>query len=194
MSRRISSWLRGGVAAFAVVVASAGMAQEKPTKAADHAHAHEAHLPTRGVCVLVAMEDSKVSGVIEFAQHGKTCHLTGEVKGLTPGDHGFHIHEFGDLRDPKGMGAGGHFNPGGHKHGGPDSKERHVGDLGNIKANDDGVAKIDVKVEGLELHFVLGRGIVVHAKADDLTTQPTGNAGGRVAVGVIAIAGPAAKK
>jgi len=166
-------------------------AVEKATgKAADAAHAahgHEGALPTRGVCVIVAKEESKVAGVVEFVQDGKSLHLTGEITGLTPGEHGFHIHEFGDLRDPKGMGAGGHFNPKGHKHGALGADERHEGDLGNVKANDQGVAKVDVKVEGLALHFVLGRSLVVHAKADDYS-QPTGNAGPRVGVGVIAIA------
>jgi Cu-Zn family superoxide dismutase len=165
-------------------------AVEKATgKAADaaHGHDHEAALPKRGICLIVAKEDSKVAGVVEFVQHEKTLHLTGEITGLSPGEHGFHIHEFGDLRDPKGMSTGGHFNPKGHKHGALGANERHEGDLGNVKANEAGVAKVDVKVEGLSLHFVLGRSLVVHAKPDDYS-QPTGNAGPRVGVGVIAIA------
>lgn len=176
----LSAWLAVGV------TGQDGKAKKADEKAA-HAHEHEAALPKRGVCVLVAKEDSKVAGVVEFMQEGENCHLVGEITGLTPGEHGFHIHEFGDLRDPKGMGAGSHFNPKGHKHGAPGTGERHVGDLGNVKADDKGVAKVDIKVEGLSLHFVLGRSLVVHAKPDDFS-QPVGNAGPRVGVGVIAIA------
>ena len=177
----LSAWLAVGA------IGQDGKAAKKADDKAAHAHDHAAALPKRGVCVLVAKEESKVAGVVEFIQDGETCRLVGEITGLTPGEHGFHIHEFGDLRDPKGMGAGSHFNPKGHKHGAPGSDERHVGDLGNVKADDKGVAKIDIKVEGLSLHFVLGRSLVVHAKPDDFS-QPVGNAGPRVGVGVIAIA------
>ena len=82
---------------------------------------------------------------------------------------------FGDLRFPKGTSAGGRYDADGHMHGGPDSKNHHAGDLGNIKANDQGVAKVNVKVEGLRVHFVLGRWLVVHADPDDFKTQPSGN-------------------
>jgi Cu-Zn family superoxide dismutase len=102
--------------------------------------------------------------------------------------HGFHIHMFGDLRAADGMSAGGHYNPTGHMHGGPESSDHHAGDLGNIKADESGTAKVDAKVQGLMLHHVLGRSLVVHAKEDDLKTQPSGNSGDRIAVGVIGIA------
>src|SRR5690606_13970702 len=98
---------------------------------------------------------NKVRGTLRFKQKGDTCIITGQVRNLTPGKHGFHIHEFGDLSSPDGTAAGGHYNPDGHKHGGPDDKERHVGDLGNIEADANGVAKVNMKVEGLKLHFVL---------------------------------------
>jgi len=140
------------------------------------------------VALLMPMKDSKVGGTITLTQEKGYVLVTGEVTGLTPGKHGFHIHMFGDLRAADGMSAGGHFNPKGHPHGGPDSKERHEGDLGNIEASEAGVAKVNVKAMGLKLAEVLGRSIVVHAKADDLKSQPAGDAGPRIAVGVIGIA------
>lgn len=148
------------------------------------------HLPSKGVCVLFPTKGSKVRGEVHLTQKDGYTHVTGEVSGLTPGLHGFHIHEFGDLCSDDGTSTGGHYNPEGKKHGAPDAEERHLGDLGNIKAGKNGVAKVDVKMKGLKVHFVIGRGIIVHADPDDFKTQPTGNAGGRVAFGVIGIANP----
>lgn len=158
-------------------------------KAAGHGHDHDDHdLPTKAVAVLLPTEGSKVSGILTLtAKHGGT-HISGKVGGLTPGLHGFHIHEFGDVSSTDGSSAGGHYNPEGHMHGGPESKERHAGDFGNIEAGENGVAEININAKGLKLHFVIGRSFVVHAKADDLKSQPSGDAGGRVAVGVIGIA------
>ena len=146
------------------------------------------------VALLVPMKDSKVGGTITLKPEKGYVLVAGEVTGLTPGKHGFHIHMFGDLRAPDGMSAGGHYNPKGHPHGGPEAKEHHEGDLGNIEANEAGVAKVNVKAEGLDVSKVLGRSIVVHAKADDLKSQPAGDAGPRIAVGVIGIAEVPAKK
>jgi superoxide dismutase, Cu-Zn family len=129
-----------------------------------------------------------VAGIIVLKQEKGYVLVTGEVTGLKPGKHGFHIHAFGDQRAADGMSAGGHYNPHNHPHGGPDSKERHEGDLGNIEANDAGVAKVNTKAAGLSLHQVLGRSLVVHGKADDLKSQPAGDAGPRIAVGVIGLA------
>ena len=154
---------------------------------AQHGHG-EAALPNEAVCVLMAMKDSGVKGTLLLRQQGKDVMVTGEVSGLKPGDHGFHIHQFGDLRAADGASVGGHFNPDGHEHGGVDSHARHAGDLGNIKADKNGVAKVNVKAEGLMLHFVLGRSLVVHADPDDLKTQPSGNSGARIGVGVIGLA------
>lgn len=155
---------------------------------------HDVDMPKDGVVVLLPTQGNDVRGVLTLKQQEDGVHVTGEVMGLTPGEHGFHIHEYGDLRDPEGKSAGGHFNPHGTKHGGPDDKERHPGDLGNITANEDGVAKVDAMAEGLKLHFVLGRSFVVHAGRDDLKSQPSGDAGPRVAVGIIGVAETKAAK
>jgi Cu-Zn family superoxide dismutase len=147
--------------------------------------------PKKAICVLTPTKDSKVSGVVTFTQKAGAIAITGEITGLTPGLHGFHVHELGDLNSPDGMATGGHFNPDKEKHGGPHDTMRHVGDLGNIEADGGGRATINMTDKLIQLsgkHSIIGRGLIVHAKADDLKTDPTGNAGGRVAQGVIGVA------
>jgi superoxide dismutase, Cu-Zn family len=148
----------------------------------------QVELPKMGVAELTPTEGNEAGGTIMLRQAEDGLHITGNVTGLTPGLHGFHIHQYGDLRAPDGSAAGGHFNPAGTAHGGPQDEERHAGDLGNIKADEDGVAEVDIHVPWLELHFVIGRAIVVHAGEDDFASQPSGDAGPRVAIGVIGIA------
>ncbi|MGQ0645010.1 MAG: superoxide dismutase family protein [Elusimicrobiota bacterium] len=131
------------------------------------------------------------SGHVEFSQVGSDVAVSAQISGLKPNArHGFHIHENGEC-GPDGQAAGGHFNPAGRMHGGPDSAERHAGDLGNVTADAQGFARVALKHSRLSLsgpHSIVGRAVVVHAEADDLTSQPAGNAGPRIACGVI---GPA---
>jgi len=156
------------------------------------------HAETKGakvekaVAILIPTKGSKVEGRVTFTGEGAKGKVHAVITGLTPGEHGFHIHEFG-VWSEDGMASGGHYNPTEMKHAGIDSKMRHVGDLGNIKADANG--KVDLTIEDASLLFhgptsIIGRGLVVHAKADDLKTQPSGDAGGRVAVGVIGVAKP----
>ena len=145
---------------------------------------------TKAVAVLHPTQGSKVEGTVTFTKADKAIHVHADITGLTPGKHGFHIHEFGDASSPDGMSAGGHFNPHKMDHGSPAASKRHVGDLGNIEADAQGHATLDLDDPALGFSgatSILGRGIVVHEKADDFG-QPTGNAGGRVAVGVIGVA------
>ncbi len=135
---------------------------------------------------------SKVSGDIKLSDTDRGLAVSGQISGLTPGDHGFHVHEFG-VCDDEGKAAGSHFNPGGHPHGNvlkDGSMKAHAGDMGNLKAGADGVAKVDVVIPGLTLAgtppSVAGRALIVHEKADDFG-QPTGNAGGRSGCGVVVI-------
>ena len=147
----------------------------------------------KAVAILRATEESGVRGTIYFTKQGDSVEVSGKVMGLSPGKHGFHVHEFGDLTNMQtGKSAGGHYNPTDQKHGAPGEEHRHAGDLGNIEANDRGVARVEIRDGMLQLngpHSILGRSIVVHAEADEFT-QPSGDAGARLAVGVIGIANP----
>lgn len=154
--------------------------------------------PFKAACVLKAGGEEDVKGTVFFTQQGPDApvKVTGEIKGLKAGDHGFHIHEFGDNTEGC-TSAGGHFNPKGKTHGGPDDEERHVGDLGNVKANDDGTCNINIEDKQISLFgnfSIIGRTVVVHADVDDLgkgghnLSLTTGNAGARLACGVIGIA------
>lgn len=149
-----------------------------------------ASTPGRAVAVLRPTQGAAVEGKVVFVKAEAGVKVSVEVKGLTPGRHGFHIHEFGDCSAPDATSAGGHFNPGGHPHAGPMDAARHAGDMGNLEANAEGIARLDYVDAGLAFDgagSILGRGVIVHANPDDLKTQPTGNAGGRVACGVIGV-------
>ncbi|XP_006617028.1 superoxide dismutase [Cu-Zn] [Apis dorsata] len=148
---------------------------------------------TKAVCVL----QGEVKGTIFFEQPESTnsVKVTGQVTGLKKGLHGFHVHEFGDNTNGC-TSAGAHFNPLGKDHGGPDSDIRHVGDLGNIEADANGIANVNITDKTIQLqgpHSVIGRTLVVHADPDDLgkggveLSKTTGNAGARLACGVIGI-------
>jgi len=142
------------------------------------------------LCELSPTEGSTVGGTVMFAKVDGGIKVTAHVTGLTPGKHGFHIHEKGDCSAMDGTSAGGHFNPDSMAHGGPDAEVRHEGDLGNLTADSTGTANYEYVDSHLALegdHSILGRAIIVHANADDFTTQPTGAAGARVACGVIEV-------
>jgi Cu-Zn family superoxide dismutase len=129
--------------------------------------------------------------VVTFSQIDIGVRVIADVTGLEPGQHGFHIHEFGDCSAADATSAGGHFNPEGIEHGAPTDEYRHVGDLGNLEADEDGTAHyefVDDRIAFAGSNSIIGRGVIVHARADDLGTQPTGDAGGRVACGVVGIA------
>lgn len=138
---------------------------------------------------LEAKSGSKVTGTLKFNEYAPKVHITGIVSGLTPGKHGIHVHTNGNCDSPDAMSAGGHYSPYGGRHNAPTSPDRHLGDLGNIVAGPDGVAKVDLTVEGMTLaligtNSIIDRAIVIHANEDDFS-DPTGNSGPRVACGII---------
>ena len=161
-------------------------------------------------CSVVAEEEAvaviksnTVNGVVTFCQQSNglvTVRIN--VSGLVPaGEHGFHVHQFGDLRDGC-ISAGPHFNPNNYTHGAPSDNVRHVGDLGNIVADQSGRVATEINDSQIQLsgpHSVIGRAVVFHALRDDLgkgtgtketESKKTGNAGGRVACALIGLAKP----
>ncbi|OYP32957.1 superoxide dismutase family protein [Rhodopirellula sp. MGV] len=161
-----------------------------PTTGAAHSEIDHAHVPQHAVAVVFPTQGNDVRGVVVLQQDGDDITVRGRMINLTPGKHGFHIHQYGDLRSVDGKSAGGHYDPEGHDHGGPDASSHHVGDLGNIEANEEGTAEFKMTIKGHKVHLLVGRAIVVHEGEDDLKSQPSGAAGPRAGVGVVGIANP----
>lgn len=164
-----------------------GLSAGIPTRAAD--------MPAtikNAIAVLHPTANNKCQGTVRFTQDGDSVKVVADLQGLTAGQkHAFHVHEYGDCSSPDGMSTGGHYNPEGHQHGLPETDKRHAGDLGNIQADQNGKAHYEITVKNITVagtkNPILGRGVIVHAKVDD-GGQPTGNAGGRIASGVIGAA------
>jgi Cu-Zn family superoxide dismutase len=145
--------------------------------------------PPRATAGLHATAGNKTVGEVTFEQVGGKVRVTAQVIGLAPNqEHGFHIHEVGDCSSGDGMSAKGHFNPYGKPHG-PQGTEHHAGDMPNLKADAKGrahlTADLDVVTVTAGPASIVGRAVIVHAAPDDYKTQPTGNAGARLACGVI---------
>lgn len=143
---------------------------------------------------LVPAPGLDIAGQIRFRQVSGGVEVKVNVRGLSPGAHGLHVHAgtVCDPNDPAGpfMSAGGHFNPGGEPHGSPDDPDHHAGDLGNIVANNRGRARAQFFVEDVSLtgpDGFAGHALIIHASPDDFETQPTGNSGGRIACGIITL-------
>ena len=163
-------------------------------EAAESAEAGDTTL--RAICILDSRTAQKATGIVRFEQESAFARtkIRGDFTGLTPNHlHGFHIHTFGDLSNGC-LTAGPHWNPHGHTHAGPDDEARHVGDLGNVQSDGEGKGVYET-TDGLVTlfgaHSVIGRSCVLHEKTDDLgrggnaESLKTGNAGARIACGVI---------
>jgi Cu-Zn family superoxide dismutase len=138
---------------------------------------------------LEAKSASKLTGQATLTEESGGVKVAIEVAGVKPGDHGAHVHETPDCSAPDAKSAGSHYNPDKHDHGLPTAAARHIGDLGNITADKDGKAKLEITIADANLkandpHSLLGRSIIIHEKKDD-GSQPVGNAGGRIGCGVI---------
>ena len=169
--------MRPFIAATAVVALLAACQTMPPEEPRANAQLQ----PTKG---------NKTFGEATFEQVGDKVRVVVFVQGLKPGqEHGMHIHEVGDCSSGDGMSTKGHFNPFGKPHGHSGSAERHAGDLPALKANKEGRANVQIDLDIITVTAgpasVIGRGLIVHADADDYKTQPTGNAGARIACGVI---------
>jgi superoxide dismutase, Cu-Zn family len=137
--------------------------------------------------------DGTVLGTVRFAEREGRIDIVAEVRGVAPGEHGFHVHETGLCEGPDFASAGGHFNPAGHPHGAPSDAQRHGGDFGNLTVAADGTGKLMLSSNMLTVtpgaNSVVGHAVIFHANPDDLKTQPTGNAGGRLGCGVVQLGG-----
>ena len=147
----------------------------------------------QAIATIDSASGSSVTGMATFTQNGDQITLTIEIQNASPGIHAVHIHENGDCSSPDGKSAGGHWNPTGVAHGKWGEGEFHLGDLGNITVGEDGTGGIELTTSLWEIGTgsdidVVGRGIVVHAGADDFTSQPSGDAGARIGCGAIALA------
>lgn len=144
--------------------------------------------PSRAATTRPSMNN--VNGTVTFTETAGKVKVVANISGLTPNTtHGFHVHASGDVSAPDLMSTGGHYNPDNHAHGGPTTSPVHAGDLGNIKADASGKAMYEITVDNISLggakNDVVGKAVIIHASPDDLKSQPAGNAGARVAGGVI---------
>lgn len=137
------------------------------------------------VATLGPSSGSQVTGKASFRSSAEGIHLDVTVNGLTPGAHGFHIHEEGDCSAPDASSARGHFNPYTKPHGHPMEGDHHAGDMPNLIADSKGKASLSTDLHGITIVAIMGRAVVIHADPDDYQTQPAGNSGKRIACGVI---------
>lgn len=144
---------------------------------------------TRAVSDLHSSTNEKLTGLMKVKDEGENLKIEIEVLGLKPSSkHGIHIHENGICEGPYYKTSGDHFNPYKHAHGKPESKLRHIGDMGNIDTDANGAGKkviILPKEKMDDLNLIIGKSVLLHAGADDLKTQPSGNSGDRIACGLI---------
>ena len=164
-----------GVATCGILLAGALAAADKPASASARLESRSGSTVT-GTATSTELPGGGVKAVVH-------------VEKAPPGTHGLHIHEKGDCSDPEAKSAGGHFNPTSMPHAGPMDAQHHAGDLGNIEIKADGTGDLEITCPMLTVkagpNSVVGKAVIFHEKADDLKTQPTGNAGGRLACGVI---------
>jgi len=171
---RRMSWI-GTSAAGALLVGGALLASEGPAKTAR--------------AELAGIEGSDLKGSVTFREMGGHVHVVAEVENAPAGVHGFHLHEKGDCSAADFTSAGGHFNPAGVDHGAPGADPHHAGDFGNLTIGEDGKGSLELHSSSLTVaegpNSVVGRAVIVHEQADDLTSQPTGAAGARIGCGVV---------
>ena len=169
-----------------IVIIASSFTQNKGTKHNNSA----APKITKAVCVMYPTKGNTASGTITFTQTADGIKVVADMQNLTPGKHGIHIHECGDCTAADAMSAAGHFNPKMTMHGSPSTMTCHGGDLGNITADENGKAHLEITSKMMSFEgemSIIGRSVIVHKSEDDMTTQPTGNSGARVACGVIGI-------
>jgi superoxide dismutase, Cu-Zn family len=172
----------------------AGMYRLLPAMLVLAACTHDAKRDEGPVPVAVAKLDSKsgstVTGEAKFFSTGMETRVELEVESTMPGLHAVHLHQIGDCSDDKAESAGPHWNPRGHEHGKLDQPPAHLGDIGNIEVRQNGKGKLVFSTSRWSVgtnaeNDIMGKALVIHEKADDFTSQPSGAAGDRIACGVV---------
>ncbi len=180
------------LAACCLTLAAAGCTQ--PQQADKKQQKPETNF-TKAIALIHPTEGNDISGTVTFEKDSAGITVNATVNGLEPmSRHGFHIHRYGDCRAQDGTSAGGHYAPDGNRHGEPGT-QTHAGDLGNVVTNEEGTGTLEITASDITLNgpdSIIGRGIIVHANADDMESQPSGAAGPRIGCGVIGIANTAA--
>ena len=146
------------------------------------------------VAVLTPRAGTEAAGTVTFTQTGEGVVVAAHVSGVAPGLHGIHLHEKGDCSAEDFTSTGGHFNPTGDPHGGPNDSIRHAGDFGNIEVGADGSGHLELLTDMLTVEptaetTAIGRAVILHEGEDDLESQPTGAAGARLACGTVVMEG-----
>jgi superoxide dismutase, Cu-Zn family len=146
----------------------------------------------RAVATLEGRSGSSAFGIVTFTETGDgIVAIRADLSNVPPGPHGFHVHETGDCSAADASSAGPHFDPGDDPHGGLHEVRSHAGDLGNVTASAAGRVQTEIRTSKLTVssgpRSVIGRSVVLHADPDDLESQPAGDAGARIACGVVAL-------
>lgn len=148
---------------------------------------------TKAIAQLHSTDGNEILGTVTFEKVDDGVNVNADLSGLEEGKHGFHIHQYGDCSAEDQTSAGGHYNPYNMDHGAPTDSVRHMGDMGNLPVGSEGNGTLDYVDNIIELNganSIIGRAVIVHGGADDLSSQPSGAAGARIACGVIGIANP----
>lgn len=166
---------------FAVLLTACSSREEKEEKLTDIAQATKT-----AVADIHSPAQKHIHGTVTIEETTDGLSISTDLSGLKKNSKlGFHIHQNGICEGPDFISAGDHFNPHKSRHGSPESSERHSGDLGNLQTDLDGKSKTKISLKGVTLDEVMGKAILIHAKPDDLKTQPSGNSGARIACGLI---------
>ena len=190
--RRISAWtLVLGISVLFAACAPKEEAAAPEPSAAPEPEPVEETAPTSALAVLQPRGDSEVSGMVSFAETADGVLVVADIARVAPGMHGLHLHELGDCSSEDFKSTGGHFNPTDSPHGAPTDEVRHAGDFGNIEIGEDGAGHLELTTTMLTVadgpNTVMGRAIILHEGEDDLVSQPTGAAGGRIGCGVVTL-------
>lgn len=178
------------VPTLTLLLAACPPAQREDAQVVEDPAVEPAATPLVATAVLQPREGKTASGTVTFTELDGQVEVVAEVRAVeTSGRHGFHLHEHGDCSAPDFTSAGGHFDPHGGRHGSPAEAASHAGDFGNVDIGEDGTGRLVLRTDKLTVTpgpaSVVGRAVILHEQRDDLESQPTGDAGGRIACGVV---------